>query len=547
MTEEGYWNEEEFNNESKDDPWGDYDEEYNEEYYDDWVPTIPKAKLHFIEEDYSVLTVLGEGAFSIVKKGKSKKNGKEVALKFIDKWSDDLEKLIVEIMLMEEVHDSKSVVNLIDVYETYDELILVLELVVGGELFDKIAEKGAYSESDASHALQHILTGLNDMHQKNIIHRDLKPENLLCVSPSLDVLDDIKIADLGEGIKLDESGVTTGLRGSPSYIAPEVYLNQEYGVKADLWSVGVIAYILLCGYLPFEEPFPEDIEDSDDYVDLKELIISGEFEFHEDSWGDVCDHAKDLISKLLDKNVETRLTAEQALQHPFISGDVASKEIMSKAVSNLKRFNAYRHWQRAIVYLMAANKLKSISSGNKKKKRRKRRKARREITKRGVNLDTCEILRFFGRNEKVYAMVSEGNGNTSKVSLEEFHLPGSISRFIAKEFIDAKGKVDTPKKKKVSNSEDESKKRSRKRHSTGIHSKRDRKKPSPVSPSRRPKSVKRSRTKISPENKREKRMVRRKSQHIRSSSSLSKKKKARSNTLSSKSKSSKVSARDIFE
>jgi len=172
----------------------------------------------------------------------------------------------------------------------------------------------------------------------------------------------VKIADFGESIKLPDDELAIGLRGSPSYIAPEVWLDEPYGPKADMWSLGVVAFILLGGYLPFEEPFPEDVESGKaEDRELSDIVIEGKFKFEEEAWGDVSDTAKAFVKKLLVTDPEKRLSSAEALMDPFIMGS-ASTKARSKALDNLKNFNAKRKWQSIAEVVMAANKLKRLSA-----------------------------------------------------------------------------------------------------------------------------------------------------------------------------------------
>jgi len=199
---------------------------------------------------------------------------------------------------MEIIKDAHHVVRLQDVYETPDQIMLVLDLVTGGELFEKIVLRGSYSEKDAAYALKQMMTALRFIHSKRIVHRDLKPENILCTHDSLELAEDIKIADFGESIQLPPGEYSIELRGSPCYISPEVWLQDNYDMATDMWSVGVIAFVLLGGYLPFEAPQPEDDEEANE-LSVSEVIISGKFYFYPEVWGDTSDKAKDFVTKLL--------------------------------------------------------------------------------------------------------------------------------------------------------------------------------------------------------------------------------------------------------
>jgi len=333
---------------------------------------FPTAKTTPVSDEFDISATLGEGSFAVVKKGVKKSTKQSFAVKYISKanFDGDLEELGNEVHLMLDVMNSPYVVRLVDVYESEKDLILILDLISGGELFEKIVQKGTYSEADTSKVMKQILLGLMEIHAKNIIHRDLKPENLLCVSPDINAVDDVKIADFGESIKLPEDELAIGLRGSPSYIAPEIWLEEPYGPKADMWSLGVVAFILLGGYLPFEEPDPDDVEAGKaEDKELSEIVIAGKYKFEEDAWNDVSDTAKDFVKKLLVVDPEKRLSSAEALMHSFIMGSSSTKA-RTKALDSLKNFNAKRKWQSVAEVVMAANKLKRLSAfGSEKAKK----------------------------------------------------------------------------------------------------------------------------------------------------------------------------------
>ena len=207
--------------------------------------------------------------------------------------------------------------------------------VTGGELFDRIVEKGSYTEKDASNLIRQILEAVDYMHQQNIVHRDLKPENLLYYSN--DENSKIMISDFGLS-KIQESGsIMSTACGTPGYVAPEVLSQKPYNTLVDVWSIGVIAYILLCGYPPF-------YDESD--CNLFKQILKGEFEFDSPYWDDISASAKDFIRHLICVDVNQRYSCSQALKHPWICGDEASdKDIHISVSEQLKKNFAKNKWR----------------------------------------------------------------------------------------------------------------------------------------------------------------------------------------------------------
>jgi len=277
-----------------------------------------EAKPEKLEDKYEIGKELGRGGFSIVKKGKNKKTGDEVAIKCINKKNlkkDELQLLTREINIMQKLRH-KSIIQLIDIFETPSELFLVLELVAGGELFDQIVERGSYSENDAASLIRQVLEGIDYMHKHGVVHRDLKPENLLCAAANV-----IKIADFGLSKDVESGNLQTSC-GTPSYVAPEVLLGGQYDNEVDIWSIGVITYVLLCGFTPFY---------GDNQRQLFERILHAKFDFPSPEWDDVSATAKDFVSKLLVVNPAERLSAEQAQQHPWLVEQAPKRALKSFA------------------------------------------------------------------------------------------------------------------------------------------------------------------------------------------------------------------------
>jgi len=209
-----------------------------------------------------------------------------------------------------------NVLRLQEVFETDETITLVMELVTGGELFYKIVEKGNYSEKDASSIVRQMIKGVDYLHSQGIAHRDLKPENLLCAGESVDgeeykpfrvVIADFGLSKIFEGGEQLETSC-----GTPDYVAPEVITAEgSYDKSVDMWSCGVITYVLLCGFSPFL---------SSTQTGLFEKIIKVEYDFPDPEWTNISPNAKDFIKHLLVKDPKTRYTATECIEHPWLKG-----------------------------------------------------------------------------------------------------------------------------------------------------------------------------------------------------------------------------------
>uniref|UniRef100_G3URZ9 calcium/calmodulin-dependent protein kinase n=1 Tax=Meleagris gallopavo TaxID=9103 RepID=G3URZ9_MELGA len=211
---------------------------------------------------------------------------------------------------------------------------LIFDLVTGGELFEDIVAREYYSEADASHCIQQILEAVLHCHQMGVVHRDLKPENLLLASKLKGAA--VKLADFGLAIEVEgDQQAWFGFAGTPGYLSPEVLRKDPYGKAVDLWACGVILYILLVGYPPFWD---------EDQHRLYQQIKAGAYDFPSPEWDTVTPEAKDLINKMLTINPSKRITAAEALKHPWIShrATVASCMHRQETVDCLKKFNARR-------------------------------------------------------------------------------------------------------------------------------------------------------------------------------------------------------------
>lgn len=315
-----------------------------------------KDKSQTLEEKYSLKELLGTGAFSEVRLAERKDvPGEMYAVKIIDKKAlkgkeDSLEN---EIKVLRRL-THPNIVQLLETYEDKQKVYLIMELVTGGELFDRIVEKGSYTEKDASDLIRQVLEAVNYMHEQGVVHRDLKPENLLYYSPEED--SKIMISDFGLS-KMEDSGIMATACGTPGYVAPEVLAQKPYGKAVDVWSIGVISYILLCGYPPFYD---------ENDANLFAQILKGEFEFDSPYWDDISDFAKDFIRQLMCVDVKKRFTCRQALQHPWISGNAASNKNIHGTVSEQlkKNFAAKSKWKQAYHAATVIRQMQRMALGN---------------------------------------------------------------------------------------------------------------------------------------------------------------------------------------
>ena len=295
-----------------------------------------------------------------MKQGTKKGTSESFAIKIVTKaklTEEDDKALQDEISILMEIRHP----HIIRLYETFEDpkfYYLVTEEMYGGELFDRVVAKSYYNEKEARDATKVLLEALQYCHAQQVAHRDLKPENLLLQSPDDD--SQIKIADFGFAKRLGAGGeesLTTQC-GTPGYVAPEILEGVPYGTQSDLWSIGVIIYILLGGYPPFIEQ---------DQKKLFQRIRKGDYEFHDEYWGSVSKDAKSLISSMLTVDPKKRITAEAALGNSWITGSDAKLAAMDlgKNLEEFKKFNAKRKFKAAVKGVTAANMMKKFVGGAK--------------------------------------------------------------------------------------------------------------------------------------------------------------------------------------
>lgn len=274
-----------------------------------------------IEEFWDIKEKLGQGSFGTVRRCFRKSDRLEAAVKIIRKRDlnkKELGTLDREANILEKA-DHHNCVRLFDIFDTKHHLYLVMEICTGGELFDAICEQN-FTEKDAAKVVKQITEALIYLHQQGIVHRDLKPENLLYASEKKE---HIKLMDFGLAKALDQNDATLETRcGTLHYVAPEVLSRKPYSHKCDFWSLGVVLYVLLCGYLPFYH---------EERAITVRLVRAGRFDFNDEEWDNVSDEAKDLIRHLLCINVDERYDGQQILDHPFVKNASGNTNRMTDA------------------------------------------------------------------------------------------------------------------------------------------------------------------------------------------------------------------------
>ncbi|XP_035848287.1 calcium/calmodulin-dependent protein kinase type II delta chain-like isoform X16 [Sander lucioperca] len=305
-------------------------------------------------DEYQLYEELGKGAFSIVRRCVKKSTGQEYAAKIINTKklsARDHQKLEREARICR-LLKHPNIVRLHDSISEEGFHYLVFDLVTGGELFEDIVAREYYSEADASHCINQILESVSHIHQHDIVHRDLKPENLLLASKMKGAA--VKLADFGLAIEVQgDQQAWFGFAGTPGYLSPEVLRKDPYGKPVDIWACGVILYILLVGYPPFWD---------EDQHKLYQQIKAGAYDFPSPEWDTVTPEAKNLINQMLTINPAKRITADQAIMHPWVCqrSTVASMMHRQETVECLRKFNARRKLKGAILTTMLVTRNFSV-------------------------------------------------------------------------------------------------------------------------------------------------------------------------------------------
>uniref|UniRef100_A0ACD5VU87 Uncharacterized protein n=1 Tax=Avena sativa TaxID=4498 RepID=A0ACD5VU87_AVESA len=296
---------------------------------------------------YTIGKELGRGQFGVTSLCTHKATGEKFACKTIAKrklsTKEDVEDVRREVQIMYHLAGQPNIVELKGAYEDKQSVHLVMELCAGGELFDRIIAKGKYTERAAASLLRTIVEIIHTCHSLGVIHRDLKPENFLLLSKEEDA--PVKATDFGLSVFFKQGEVFKDIVGSAYYIAPDV-LKRNYGPEADIWSVGVILYILLCGVPPFWAESEHGIFNS---------ILRGQIDFASDPWPRISSGAKDLVRKMLSSDPKKRISAYDVLNHPWIKedGEAPDTPLDNAVMNRLKQFRAMNQFKKAALRVIA--------------------------------------------------------------------------------------------------------------------------------------------------------------------------------------------------
>ncbi|KAL9230922.1 hypothetical protein vseg_006213 [Gypsophila vaccaria] len=311
------------------------------------VESVLKRKTGNLKEFYTLGKKLGHGQFGTTFLCVEKTTGKEFACKSIAKRKlvnkEDVDDVRREIEIMHHLKGNPNVITITDAYEDAVAVHVVMELCAGGELFDRIVKRGHYTERKAAQLARTIVSVVESCHSLGVMHRDLKPENFLFVNEEEE--SPLKTIDFGLSIFFKPGDVFNDVVGSPYYVAPEV-LRKRYGREADVWSAGVILYILLSGVPPFWAETEEEIF---------EEVLHGDLDFSTDPWPKISEGAKDLVRRMLIRDPKKRLTAHEVLCHPWIMTDglAPDKPLDHSVITRLQQFSAMNKLKKMALRVIA--------------------------------------------------------------------------------------------------------------------------------------------------------------------------------------------------
>eukprot|EP00062_Callorhinchus_milii_P005755 gi/632945559/ref/XP_007888128.1/ PREDICTED: myosin light chain kinase, smooth muscle isoform X1 [Callorhinchus milii] len=324
----------------------DDEKESEPDYRDVTVNTTEK-----VADYYNILEKIGTGKFGQVYRLSEKKTGKVWAGKFFKAFSaKDKENVRLEISIMNCLHHQK-LVQCIDAFESKSDIVMVLEIVSGGELFERIiAEDFELTERECITYMLQINEGVQYIHKQEIVHLDLKPENIMCVNKTGAR---IKLIDFGLARKLESTSSLKVLFGTPEFVAPEVINYEPIGYPTDMWSIGVICYILVSGLSPF-------MGDNDN--ETLANVTSATWDFDDEAFDEISEDAKDFISGLLEKDMKKRMNCEQCLEHKWLKKDIKNMSAKKLSKERMKKYMARRKWQKTGHAVRAIGRLSSMAN-----------------------------------------------------------------------------------------------------------------------------------------------------------------------------------------
>jgi calcium-dependent protein kinase len=296
-----------------------------------------------VGKHYKIGKTLGEGAYGKVYLVTHRTTNLVRAMKSLKKSAvtkDDESQLFFEVSILKDL-DHPNIARLYELYQDENNYYLISEFCSGGELFDKICNTTFFSEKIAADYIRQILSAIIYCHEKKIVHRDLKPENLLLSSPDKDAT--LKVIDFGTSRRFQAGEKMHEKLGTPYYVAPEV-LDKNYDEKCDVWSCGIILYILMCGYPPFN---------GNNDAQIIKAVQSGKFTFPAEEWGEVSEDCKTLIKKMLNVDPTKRITAKEALNDIWVQNNSQTAKINTGCLKNLASFSSSSKLREAILALIA--------------------------------------------------------------------------------------------------------------------------------------------------------------------------------------------------
>ncbi|XP_054624628.1 myosin light chain kinase, smooth muscle-like isoform X2 [Dunckerocampus dactyliophorus] len=316
-------------------------------------PVVVTDTKHKVKDHYDVHEKLGVGKFGQVFRLSHKETGQVCAGKFYRAKSSK-ERLAAhrEIDLMNCLHHPK-LVQCLAAYESRYELVMVMEYIAGGELFERIVDDNfEHTEPTSARYMQQILEGMQYVHKQNIVHLDLKPENIVCVDTAGT---QIKIIDFGLASKLEDGKPLMVMHGTPEFVAPEVINYEPVGLETDMWSIGVICFILLSGESPFQ---------GNSNAETFTLVAAARYEFDPESFEDISDQAKDFIGALLKKDRRCRLSCTEALVHPWMASftPLTRRPTKSLRKERMRRFLAKCKWKKTGKAVLALQRMSNLSN-----------------------------------------------------------------------------------------------------------------------------------------------------------------------------------------